>query len=156
MMNLLITYWHWLGLAATLFIIEVLTGTGFLLWLGLSALLMVFLLFIYPLMGLTTQLFIFALFSIITALGWKLYLYFYPIRTDRPRLNKRAEQYIGQAFTLETPIINGKGTVRIGDSIWQVKCHENLAAGTSIRIIDAEGVILVAKNMKMTTTERDA
>jgi inner membrane protein len=147
MMNLFITYWHWLGLAATLFIIEVLTGTGFLLWLGLSALLVVFLLFIYPLMAMTTQLFIFALFSIITALGWKLYLSFYPIRTDRPRLNKRAEQYVGQAFTLETPIINGKGIVRVGDSIWQVKCHENLAAGSSIRIIDAEGVILVAKKL---------
>lgn len=139
------SYWHWIGLAAILFIIEMLTGTGFLLWLGISATLTGVVLLVFSSIALTTQLFIFAALAILIALSWKQYLHYYPIRTDRPRLNKRAEQYIDREFTLETSIINGQGTVRVDDTIWQVRCNEKLSTGTSIRIIGAEGAILIAK-----------
>ena len=140
-----ISCWHWIGLAGILFIIEILTGTGFLLWLGISATLTGVVLLVFSSIAITTQLLIFAALSILIALGWKQYLHYYPIRTDRPRLNKRAEQYIDREFTLETSIINGQGTVRVDDTIWQVRCNEKLTAGSSIRIIGAEGVILIAK-----------
>ena len=140
-----ISHWQWLGLAAILFIVEVLTGTGFLLCLGISASLVGVLLWVFSTIEATAQLFIFAIFSIITALGWKLYLHFPPMKTDSPKLNKRAEQYVDREFTLKTSIVNGYGAVHVDDTIWQVKCDEKLMADTSIRIIGTEGVILVAK-----------
>ena len=39
---------------------------------------------------------------------------------DQPFLNRRAEGYVGRAFTLEKPIVDGIGTIRIDDTVWRV------------------------------------
>lgn len=142
-----ISYWHWIGLAAIVFITEILTGTGFLLWVGLSATLVGLLLFVFGSIGIAVQLFVFAPFSIVAALLWKLYLHFHPTKTDRPKLNRRAEQYIGREFTLREPIVNGMGKVHVDDTMWQVKCNENWPKSTLVRVVGAEGVFLLVEQV---------
>ena len=44
------------------------------------------------------------------------YLRKHPLQSDRPLLNERAVQHIGQSFDLIDPIVNGRGSVKIGDS----------------------------------------
>ena len=39
---------------------------------------------------------------------------------DQPFLNRRAEALVGRVFTLEKPIVDGVGTVRIDDTVWRV------------------------------------
>ena len=39
---------------------------------------------------------------------------------SNPFLNKRADALVGRVFTLEKPIVDGTGTVRIDDTIWRV------------------------------------
>ena len=39
---------------------------------------------------------------------------------DRPFLNRRAEGYVGRIFTLDKPIVDGIGTIRIDDTVWRV------------------------------------
>ena len=39
---------------------------------------------------------------------------------SNPFLNRRADALVGRVFTLEKPIIDGSGTVRIDDTIWRV------------------------------------
>lgn len=142
-----INSWHWLGLGAILFIIEVLTGTGFLLWIGISSVFVGSLLFLFGAMTVGVQFIIFATVAILVALFWRFYLFYHPIKTDKPTLNRRSEQYVGREFTLLSPIVNGMGQIHVDDSIWRVKCDKNLPAGTQVRIIGADGVLLLAEQL---------
>jgi membrane protein implicated in regulation of membrane protease activity len=143
-----LTYLNWLGLAALLFIIEVSTGTGFLLWTGLAALLVGGLSYLFPALSVYLQFLIFALGSILAVLLWRSYLHYNPQQTDRPKLNRRAEQYIGRLFTLTEPTVNGLGTVRVDDSMWRIQCTKDLPAGMQIRIVGADGTILLAEPLE--------
>ena len=40
--------------------------------------------------------------------------------TDQPLLNRRAEQFIGRVFVLDSPLADGYGQIRIGDAYWTV------------------------------------
>ncbi len=138
---------HWIGLAALLFIIEVLTGTGFLLWMAISAVMVGMLLSLSP-FSVAVQLLLFSVISIAVAVGWRLYLHFNPTKTDQPTLNKRAEQYIGRDFILQTPVVNGMGQIKVDDSSWRVRCDKDLPAGTLVSIVGADGVVLIAEPVK--------
>jgi len=148
MLNLFehLVFWHWLLFAAVLLIFELVTGSGFLFWIGISAAIIGFLVWLFPNMGWISQLLGFAILAMLTAFIWWFYLKRNPIATDRPLLNKRSEQYIGRIFTLETPIINGLGKIRVDDSTWRVRC-EDLPAGSRIRIVGVDGVILIAEKV---------
>ncbi|HSW69653.1 MAG TPA: NfeD family protein [Gammaproteobacteria bacterium] len=137
-------FWHWMLFAAVLLILELLTGSGFLFWLGLSAAIVGFSLWLFPDINWTAQLLGFAVLGIVTAVIWRLYLKQHPIGTDRPLLNKRSEQYIGRVFTLDAPIVNGMGKIKVDDSTWRVR-GEDLPAGTRVKIVGVDGVILIAE-----------
>ena len=143
------TYWHWIGVAALAFIIEILTGTGFLLWIGLSSALVGLLLLLFQSISIGPQFIIFALLSLVTALLGRLYLHYHPIKTDKPLLNRRAEQYIGREFTLQAPVVNGMSKIHVDDSMWRVRCSENLPEGAQVRITGADGVILLIERSKI-------
>ena len=140
--------WYWFGFAVLLFIIEMLTGTGFLLWMGVSAIIVSLLLWVAHSISIEWQLIIFSLISILTALGWRIYLHYFPTKTDQPTLNRRAEQYIGRTFTLEYPVVNGMGRIHVDDSMWRLRCDEDFPEGTHVSIIGADGVILLASRQK--------
>ena len=111
MLNLFehLIFWHWLLFAAVLLILELLTGSGFLFWIGMSAAIISCLVWLFPDMSWIAQLLGFSILGMLTAILWWLYLKRNPIATDRPLLNKRSEQYIGRTFTLDAPVINGLG-----------------------------------------------
>lgn len=138
-------YWHWVGVASVTLIIEVLTGTGFLLWVGISAVIVAAIVFFMPDLIIGIQILLFALFSLISGFAWKLYLHYHPIKTDKPDLNRRGEQYIGRVFTLQHAIINGMGTIHVDDTIWRVHCAKDLLAHSRIKITGVDGVILFAE-----------
>jgi inner membrane protein len=60
---------------------------------------------------------------------------------SNPFLNKRADALVGRVFTLEKPIIDGAGTVRIDDTIWRV-AGPDAPAGSRVRIVRADGASL--------------
>ena len=50
-------------------------------------------------------------------------------------------QHIGQCYDLIDPIVNGRGSVKIGDSIWRVEGPE-LPKGARVRVLGADGTLL--------------
>ena len=138
--------WHWVSVGALTFIVEILTGTGFLLWLGISAILVGLLFWVFPSMSISIQFIVFAALALLSALCWRIYLYYRPIKTDEPTLNRRAEQYIGRVVTLQAPIVNGKGVAHVDDTVWPVRCANDLPQGASVRIMGVEGTILVVED----------
>lgn len=137
---------YWIGLGALLFILELLTGSGFLLFFGASAFIVAVLPLVLPDTTLSTQIIVFSVLSVLDALCWKLILKHRRARqSDKPFLNKRAEQLIGKNYTLQSAITHGMGRISIGDTIWQVKCPEDLPIGAVISVVEIEGAVLVVR-----------
>jgi hypothetical protein len=134
--------WHWLLLAIVLIILEALTPFAFFLWLGVAAGLVGLALALFSELGWQAQLVLFAVFSVLSLFLGRRYLKRYPIATDEPTLNRRGHQYIGRVFTLEQPIVNGIGKLRVDDTTWKIGGRD-CAEGTKVRVADVDGVVLL-------------
>ena len=136
-----IDYWHWWILAGILLIIEVAAPSFFFLWLSIAAGITGLALLAVPDLGWEYQFLLFSGFSIVSLTLFKRYQRAHPVTTDQPALNRRGEQYIGRTFTLEKPISNNNGVIRVDDSTWRIT-GADLPAGTTIRVVGTDGVIL--------------
>ena len=132
-------FWNWLILTGVFMLIEVLTVSFFFLFWGLAALVLVIITFAAPGLDWHWQGAIFAALSLIAILLWRQLARRWQSRKDDAAslLNKRGAQYIGREYTLDTPVENGYGKLKIGDGLWTIN-GENLPAGTTIIITAAE------------------
>jgi membrane protein implicated in regulation of membrane protease activity len=133
--------WNWLIFGFILMALELIAPGVFLFWLGLAALLVGLVSFaVAPVWQ--TQLLMFAVFAAIAVPIWRrLAKSNSSASASNPFLNKRADALVGRVFTLEKPIIDGAGTVRIDDTIWRV-AGPDAPAGSRVRIVRAEGANL--------------
>lgn len=130
-------FWYWWILGFALLIAELLLPTGFVLvWIGAGALIVGLLAFLLPL-GWELQLMLFGITSIASFFVWNRYK---PATkdSDQPTLNRRGHSYVGRAFTLTTPIVNGVGKLHVDDSQWRIT-GPDAAAGTQVRVTAADG-----------------
>ncbi len=145
---------YWIGFGALLFLVELLTGSGFLLFFGVSAFIVAVLPLALPEIALSTQFIVFSVLAVLDALCWKLILkHRHSKKSDKPFLNKRAEQFVGQNFTLQSAITHGAGRVSIGDTIWQVRCNEDLPIGAIISVVGIEGAVLIVRYISDSQSE---
>jgi len=56
--------------------------------------------------------------------------------TDQPLLNRRGAQMVGKMATLAEPIKDGRGRIKLGDTLWRVS-GPDLPAGTQVRVTGA-------------------
>ena len=133
--------WNWLIFGFILMALELLAPGVFLFWLGLSSLLVGLVSFaINP--SWQAQLLMFAVFAAAAVPAWRHFAKSAGSRSQsNPFLNRRTEAMIGREFTLEKPIVDGTGTVRIDDTIWRV-AGPDAPAGSRVRIIQADGASL--------------
>ena len=133
--------WNWLIFGLILMTPELLAPGVFPFWLGLAALLVGLISFaINPSWQL--QMLMFAVFAAAAVLLWRRVARNNTAASKSNRfLNKRAEALVGRVFTLEKPIIDGWGTVRIDDTIWRV-AGPDTPAGSRVRIVRADGASL--------------
>jgi membrane protein implicated in regulation of membrane protease activity len=136
-----IDYWHWWILAGVLLIIEVAAPSFFFLWLSVAAGITGVALLAVPDLGWEYQILLFSGLSILSLTLFKHYQRTHPVTTDQPALNRRGEQYIGRTFTLEAPISNHSGVIRVDDSTWRIT-GADLPTGTTVTVVGADGVIL--------------
>lgn len=139
-------FWHWWILALVLIIAETVLPGTFFLWMGVSALVIGLLAWLAPAMGWEFQLMLFAVFSLVAIVGWRAWQKANPTESDQPTLNRRGEQFVGRVLELDTPIQNGFGKVRAGDTLWRVK-GEDAEAGTRVRVTGSDGVILLVERV---------
>lgn len=145
-----VSHWHWFIFAAVLVIIELLTGGAYFLMMGVAAALIAAALFVAPKLGFAYQLMGFAVLSIVAILVGQRYFKKNPIPTDQPTLNRRGEQYVGRTFTLETPIVNGVGKLRVDDTTWRIE-GPNMAAGVQVKVVGVDGTNLKVAVMESET-----
>lgn len=133
--------WNWLIFGFILMALELAAPGVFLFWLGLAALLVGLLSFVIN-PSWQTQLLMFAVFAIAAVPAWR---HFAKSTTQasksNPFLNRRNEALVGREFTLEKPIIDGSGTMRIDDTIWRI-AGPDTPAGSRVRVVRADGANL--------------
>jgi inner membrane protein len=137
-------FWSWIILGAILLALELAAPGAFMMWLGLSALLVGVLSFLLSGMTWEWQCVAFAIFSVLSIPLWRRFAHKVEPPEDRPFLNRRAEAMIGQTFTLEKPIIDGVGTIRVGDTIWRVNGADR-AAGGRVKVTRVDGANLMVE-----------
>jgi membrane protein implicated in regulation of membrane protease activity len=135
--------WNWIILGGILLAVELMAPGTFILWLGVSAILVGLISFAID-WNWQEQGVAFAILAVASMVfWWKLVR---PRRqdkeaSDQPFLNRRAQGLVGRVFTLDKPIVDGAGTVRIGDTIWRVT-GPDCAAGSRVKIARADGAML--------------
>ncbi len=135
--------WTWWIVAAVMFLLELAVTAFFFLWLGVAAILTA-IIDMFVDLGWQSELAIFAAFSVISLVASRYIAARRQPASDRPMLNRRGEALIGREFTLEKPIKNGRGWVRVADSIWQAE-GPDLDAGTRIRVAKVRGTVLIVE-----------
>ena len=132
--------WSWMILAAGLFVLELVAPGIFFMWFGLAALVTGLIMFRYDL-GWQWQLIWFCGLSLAAVLIANRYLRSHPSESDQPLLNRRAAQLIGQTYDLVDPIVNGRGSIHSGDTIWRVE-GPALPKGATIKVVGVDGSVL--------------
>lgn len=141
--------WGWLILGALLFALDVMAPGFYLVWFGAAAAAVGGFLFLVPLENPWPA----VAFSVASMLSLLLgHVIFGPHRRvegDKPLLNQRGRQLIGQTFVLADPIEGGRGRMKVGDTLWTVT-GPNLPAGHLVRVKDAEGTLLTVEDADTT------
>lgn len=142
--NLTLHYGWWL-LALALIGAELMAPGFFMLWIGIAAAALGVVLIFVPLMSFGMQAVVFVAFAVISCyVYWHFVRHAMGERSDQPHLNRRAEQYIGRRFVLETDIVNGQGKARVGDTLWLAE-GPDLPAGAPVEVVGVDGSTLKVK-----------
>jgi inner membrane protein len=134
--------WAWIILGVVLVGVELLAPGSFFLWFGLAAIATGLL---DALLGLSWQAaaLLFALLSVgAVILGRFVTRSKTQPDAEATPLNQRGQSLVGRVFTLETPIKDGEGRIRVDDSSWRVTGADRFA-GAKVRVVRVEGSTLV-------------
>ncbi|NKB44160.1 MAG: NfeD family protein [Alphaproteobacteria bacterium] len=136
-----VDHWNWWILALVMFVIELAMPGVIFLWLAMAATLTGALVWLIPDLGWQLSFVIFAVLSVIAiVVGRKVWRPGH-VESEDPTLNRRAEQYVGQTFTLETALENGRGRLNVGDGSWLAR-GPDLPAGAKVKVTAVDGSVL--------------
>jgi inner membrane protein len=138
--------WAWIILGLALMGLELLAPGVFFLWLGLAALLTGVLDGAFALSWQTSAL-CFAVLSVALVLAGRKLTRRRDEEDQGPAgLNRRGHALVGRVFTLEAPIVDGSGRIRVDDSSWRVT-GPSAPAGASVRVVQVDGATLVVETV---------
>ncbi len=141
--------WSWWILAAILLAAELVAPGVFLIWIGAAALVIGAIslaLWNAALWSWQLQLLLFALLSVVFALLGRRYYGQDHAKTDEPFLNQREASLIGRTATLQEPITEGRGRIKLDDTWWPAQ-GEDAPAGARVRISSAHGRTLTVEQV---------
>ena len=131
----------WATAALLLIAAETLAPGAFMLWMGFAAVAVFLLVLLVPGVPVLAQVAAFVVLSFVSIQVYRKWFRNSGRTSDRPLLNRRAEQNIGVVAPLDQPIAGGRGRIRIGDAFWVVEGPE-LPAGTPVRVVAVDGMVL--------------
>ena len=134
-------YWYWAVLGAVFAVIEVAVPAMVCIWLAGAALGVAAISWRYPGLAWEHQALIFAALGVASVALGRTACGRSKARESEARLNRRAESYVGRMFTLDGAIVDGRGRLRVDDTVWLVS-GPDLPAGTRVRVTGAENTSL--------------
>ena len=138
--------------ALVLFAAEAMAPGAFMLWFGFAAVAMALVVLVAPGLGWLAQAVLFSVLALISVAVYR--PWFRPGRgrgalrqrgrgrsSDKPLLNRRAEQLVGSVAVLDQAIEGGRGRVKIDDAFWTVE-GPDLPVGMRVRVVAVNGMTL--------------
>lgn len=141
--------WAWWVLGIVLLTLEVLMPGVFLVWIGIAAIItgaLSLLLWETAWWVWQLQWLVFAALSIVSVLVGRRLVLSDSKKTDEPFLNLRGQSLIGRTATLEQPITEGRGRIRLDDTMWSVQ-GPDLPVGTRVRVTASSGRELTVESV---------
>ena len=135
--------WSWIIAGAVLLGLELAVPGAFMMWLGIAAVLVGVISFAID-WSWQWQCIAFAVFAVASVPLWRRFALKIEPDSEAPLLNQRTRALIGRVFTLEKPIVDGIGTVRIDDTIWRVHGADR-GAGSRVKVTRADGASLIVE-----------
>lgn len=132
--------WAWIVIGVVLLALELTVPGGFLVWLGVAAIITGLADFVWPI-DWPIQFLIFGILSLVLIVVWMRFFKSKGTQSDKPFLNDRAGAFIGHEAVLNEPIRDGFGRLSLGDTVWRV-AGPDLPAGQKVRIVSADGALL--------------
>ncbi len=135
--------WAWIIAGLVLLGLELLAPGTFFMWLGIAAV-AVGLVSFFNDVGWQIELVLFVVFAIASVIvGRRYFARNADESTDTPGLNERGQSYVGREVTLAEPLVDGRGRVKLGDTMWRVE-GPSLPAGTQVRVTGVRsGTLLI-------------
>lgn len=135
--------WNWLILAALFLALELAAPGIFLVWFGIAAAIVGGLALVFEISW-QFQFVLFAVLAVAAVLAARNFLRSDDASAERPLLNRRAQQHVGKTYVVADAIANGKGKIRIGDTLWRAEGPDT-AEGTSVKVTAADGATLIVE-----------
>lgn len=136
---------HWLVLGLVLLIVEMATGTTYLLWPAVAAFVTALAALIFPTNWVAEMALFAVLIIALTYFGHPL------VKRWRDEggaqgLNERNVTLVGKRGVVAN-FANGVGSVKIADTMWRAVSEEPLAAGESVEVASVDGTTLTVKRV---------
>ncbi len=131
----------WAVAALVLFAAEALAPGAFMLWFGFAAAAMALVVLAVPGIGWLAQAILFSVLAVISVAIYRKWFRGKGRQSDKPLLNRRAEQLIGTVAVLDQAIAGGRGRVKIDDAFWTVQ-GPDLPEGARVRVVAVDGMAL--------------
>ncbi len=138
-------WWHWAVAGIVLILLELAVPAFVLVWFGLGAVLVALAAAVLPAMGVTTQLAVWLVASLLLVALW--FKVFKP-GFHKTRIGTATADIIGEVGLLAKPVAPfEKGEVRfqkplLGSEVWPCIADEAIAAGARVKIVAVEGSLL--------------
>ncbi|MCR5855934.1 MULTISPECIES: NfeD family protein [Mesorhizobium] len=133
--------WNWMVLGFVLLALEILVPGVFLLWIGIAAIIVGALslqFWDWAAWTWQVQTLLFLALSLVAAYVGHRVNKARETDSDEPLLNRRDAQLVGRTATLEEPIREGRGRIRLDDTVWKV-IGPDAQPGTRVRVVSAHG-----------------
>jgi hypothetical protein len=126
-------FWVWAAVAAALLAIEVMTGSGYLLWPAAAAAVVALLTGLR--LGAPVEVLIFAALTIVTTLAARRFLPS-PLRPKGPDINDPHNRIVGRQGLAASAFMGGHGRVFVDGKEWAAELEEGgeLAVGAHVRV----------------------
>ena len=137
-----ITWWHWIVFGVVLIVVEMSTGTFFMLTLGLSAMLVGILDILFDL-SLQMEILLWLIFSIASIIAWMKWY------RDKTVSNSGQSDYRLETLGTVTSDIHthGRGKVTfdapvLGNTQWHATAKTDIPKGTRVKIVEVNGQLI--------------
>lgn len=133
--------WLWFAGAVALIVLETIVPGIHFMWFGVAAAATGVVALLFP-VAWVWQIIFFALTAVATVFAVRRLADPKTVKSDEPDLNVRGAQYIGRRVVVEEAISNGRGKVRVGDTIWGAE-GEDAIKGARVDVTGVHGTVLV-------------
>ncbi len=138
-------HWFWFVLTLVLLGLEMALPGVIFMWLAIASIIVGAIVYIDGSIMWEIQFIIFAVLGLVSVFAGRNYIKNNPIESEDENLNDRGARYVGKVYTLERPLINGEGKIRIGDTLWLVRGGFDSDVGSSVKVTGSDGVVLLVE-----------